>query len=333
MARQLREAAKKVDDSLPAQGVLAAMIRRWERGYGISERHRMHYCRVLGIDVGEFGTAEVRVPAPEPAEQPGLDASVTSHPASVVPHVWSVIAPPLDVAYRGVQEPGPGDSWILREVRVAVTSSSAHAEWSERRDIGDVTLEQFRADVIRLSRAHMTGEPFLLLTEMRALRERMHAALDRKLWPRDSAELYLLLGCLTDLTSAVVRDLGYGQAAEDLLRSAWAYALVIDHKPLMARLRVQLSTVCFWNNQPERARDYAADGLRYQPDGPTGAHLHLRYAEAVARLGDTDDARRAVTAAADARERRSGDDVTELGGDFRLSRATQHAVGGSALPS
>src|SRR5262249_14288469 len=49
-------------------------------------------------------------------------------------------------------------------------------EWSERREIGDVTLEQFRADVIRLSGAFMTGEPFALLTEMRALRERMHVA-------------------------------------------------------------------------------------------------------------------------------------------------------------
>src|SRR5262249_19543343 len=95
-----------------------------------------------------------------------------------------------------------------------------------------------------------------------------HGALDRRLWPRDSAELYLLLGCLTDLTSAVVKELGYGQAAEDLLHSAWAYALVIDHKPLMAHLRLQLASVCFWAGQPQRARDFTADGLRYLPDGP-----------------------------------------------------------------
>jgi hypothetical protein len=46
-----------------------------------------------------------------------------------------------------------------------------------------------------------------------------------------------------------VQELGYWQAAEDLLRSAWAYALVIDHKPLMARLRERLSSVSFWGGQ------------------------------------------------------------------------------------
>jgi hypothetical protein len=141
----------------------------------------------------------------------------------------------------------------------------------------------------------------------------------------------LLLGCLTVLTSSVVQDLGYGQGAEDLLRSAWAYAMMIDHKPLMARLRLHHSSVCFWNGQPERSRDYAADGLRYQPDGLTGVELHLFHARSAASLGERDIARRGIGEAADARERRHGDEVTELGGQFALSRASQHYFAGSAL--
>jgi hypothetical protein len=329
MASKLRDAARQADDEVPEREVLTGMIRRWEHGAGVSERYRLHLCRVFGIEPDQYGTVEPAPPAPAPAGPPAEPgALVTSHPAPIVPHVWSVITPPLPVVYRGVQEP---DSWIMREVLVAVTDSSEHAEQSEQREIGDVTLEQFRADVIRLSGAYMTGEPLALLIEMRGLRERMHAALDRRIWPRDQADVYLLLGCLTDLTASVVKVLGYGQAAEDLLRSAWAYAMVIDHKPLMAHLRLQLSTVCFWNDQPQRARDFAADGLRYLADGQTAAHLHLMYARAAARMGDADDARQAVPAAADARQRGNADDVTELGGEFALSRATQHQVAGSAL--
>lgn len=336
MTRKLREVAGEVGDTLPVHDALVSMVRKWERGRGgVSERYRLHLSRLFGVPVDQFGTSKPVLtlqPADPSVESPaGPVVPATSHLAPVVPHVWSVMAPSIDVAYRGIEEPSPCGSQILREVLIAVTDSSAHAEQAEHREIGDITLEQFRADVIRLSSAYMTGEPLFLLMEMRALRQRMHDALDRKLWPRDQAEIYLLLGCLTGLTSAVVQDLGYGQAAEDLLRSAWAYALVIDHKPLMAYLRERLSSVCFWGGQPHRARDYAADGLRYQATGPTAAHLHVNYAQAASRLGETDDARRAVATATDAREPGRGDDVTELGGEFRLSLATQHAVAGSAL--
>ncbi len=53
MARQLREAAQAVGDMLPSSPTL---IRRWERGAGVSERYRLHYCRVLGIAFDQFGT-------------------------------------------------------------------------------------------------------------------------------------------------------------------------------------------------------------------------------------------------------------------------------------
>jgi hypothetical protein len=94
------------------------------------------------------------------------------------------------VTYRWIQEPDLGGSWIEREVRMAAHEGSDHAEQAERRDIGETTLEQLRADVIQLSRDYMTAEPFTLFLEMRRVRSRMYAALDRRLWPRDQAELY-----------------------------------------------------------------------------------------------------------------------------------------------
>jgi hypothetical protein len=73
------------------------------------------------------------------------------------------------------------------------------------------------------------------------------------------------------------------------------------------------------------------DGLRYLQDGPNAAHLQVKYARAVARLGDAEGARQAITAAQDARDREHPDEVLALGGEFGLSLATQSYFSGSAL--
>jgi tetratricopeptide (TPR) repeat protein len=214
---------------------------------------------------------------------------------------------------------------------MAAHDGSEHAERAEQRDIGDATLEQLRSDVIRLSHGYMTGEPFQLFQEMRRVRDRMYVALDRRLWPHDQTDLYLLLGCLNCLMAAAADDLGYPNASEELIRAGWAYAIAIDHKPLMAKLRADLSAVAYWRNRPRQARDLAGSGLKYLASGPNAAQLHLKYGRAAARLGDADVARRAIGQAQDARERRNEDDLLPLGGEFGFSRASQHYLAGSTL--
>jgi hypothetical protein len=51
--------------------------------------------------------------------------------------------------------------------------------------------------VTRLSREYMTRELFPVFLDMRRVRSRIYAALDRPVWPRDATELYLMLGCLS----------------------------------------------------------------------------------------------------------------------------------------
>ena len=65
LVRRLRAAAAAAGDRLPGNETLLVMVYRWEddRG-GISERYRLHYCRVLGIPIAEFGTS------PPPQAQP-----------------------------------------------------------------------------------------------------------------------------------------------------------------------------------------------------------------------------------------------------------------------
>ncbi|MDQ2875253.1 MAG: hypothetical protein M3Y33_10830 [Actinomycetota bacterium] len=177
----------------------------------------------------------------------------------------------------------------------------------------------------------MTAEPFPLFQEMRRVRARMYAALDRQLWPRDQTDLYFLAGAVNCLMANVADDLGSPQAAGELARAAWAYATAIGHRPLMAQLRLSLTDVAYWQGRPRQARDLAASGLGYLNDGPTAAQLHLKYGRAAARLGDADATRQAITAAGEARQREHTDDLLEIGGEFRLSLASHHSLAGSAL--
>jgi hypothetical protein len=214
---------------------------------------------------------------------------------------------------------------------MAAHEGSEHAENAEQRGIGDATLEQLRSDVIRLSREYMTGEPFPLFLEMRRVRSRMHDAVDRRMWPRDGAQLYLLLGCVNCLMANVASDLDNPQAAEELARAGWAYAVAIDHRPLMAQLRLSLTDIAYWHDQARRASEYALGGLQYLAAGPTAAQLHLKYARAAAKAGETEAAQQAIAAASEARQRDYTDDLLEMGGEFRLSWASHHSLAGSAL--
>ena len=220
---------------------------------------------------------------------------------------------------------------VQLEVVMTAHGSSEHAEHAERRDIGEATLEQLRAEVTRLSRDFVTGQPSVMFGELRRVRDRIHTALDRRLWPRDETELYFLLGCLHNLLAVAAKYLGFPQAGEELVRAGWAYATVIDHRPLMARLRLELAANAQWQARPRECRALAASGLEYLADGQDAAALHLLGAQAAAQLGDADAARRAITAAHDARERGDPNELLEIGGEFGLSRASQYYLAGSTL--
>lgn len=324
MARQLIRAGRDTGDTtVPGMDSMCHNIHRWERGRGgLTERYKLHYCKAFGILPDQFG-----------ADVTGSHSLTLAPAASLIPAVAADpnLPVPLAVAYRGIQDPLMGDSTVETEVLMAAHEGSEHAEQAERRDIGEATLEQLHADVARLSVESMTGEPFPLFREMRRVRARIYRLLDGNLRPADQADLYFLLGCLSDLMAVAASGLGYPQAAEELIRSGWAYATAIDHRPLMAHLRLQLASILFWENRPRQARDLAEDGLRYVQNGPNAAHLHVKYARAAARLGDADGARQAIADAQDAREREYSDVVLALGGEFGLSLATQSYFAGSAL--
>jgi hypothetical protein len=249
--------------------------------------------------------------------------------ATGVPAGSSSSPPQPTTAYREGDDPDIEASQG-EVVTMAAHEGSEHAEEAERRDIGEATLEQLRADVVRLSHEHMTADPFPTFLEMRRVRRRIYAALDRHLWPGDQTDLFFLLGVLNGLMAAAANGLGNPRAAEELVRAGWAYAVALGHHPLMGQLRLELANIAYWD-RPRHSRDLARSGLEYLSQGPNAAQLHLRYGRATARLGEADSARRSIAAAHAARARDHHDDVLEIGGEFGLSRATQHFYAGSIL--
>ena len=314
LARQLIRAARaRGDTSMPGAGNISHNIYRWERGAVTpAERYKLLYCGAFGIPFSQFGTA---LPPGMVDTGPGV---------------------PTASAYRellssDLAPPETGVSAIRREVLMAAHEGSEHAERAEQRGIGEATLEQFRADTASLAVQYLTGETFGLFTEMRRVRNRITEALSRRQWPRDAAELYLLAGCLSALMAAAAVNLGYPREAGELTRAGWAYATIIDHRPLMARLRLCAAYAAYWSGHPELSADLARSGLGFLADGQSAAQLHLFGGLAAARRGDAAGARQVIAAARDARDREHHDELLEIGGEFGFSLATQSYYAGFLL--
>jgi tetratricopeptide (TPR) repeat protein len=340
MARRLVQAGRDSGDkAMPTTSGMLHNIYRWEREGGVSERHKLHYCRTLGIQAREFGprgelpggatTAAVAQAASE-TQSPLL---VSAQALSCVPDLTDPhLAASVGITYRGWHEPGLPGFTVEHEVVMAAHEASEHAAEHEQPAIGEATLEQLRADLVRLSGLSSTGSPLSAFLDMRRVRDRIYRLLDRRLRPREQADLYFLAGCINELMGLTANRLGYPDAAEDLIRAGWAYANVIDHNPLRGMLRARLAYVMYWRGWFSKAGDLAADGLRYASQGLPGTNLHLEHARALARLGDGDAARRAVGLAHTAQESDYRDDLMEIGGEeFALSRASAYSMAGCAL--
>ena len=337
MARRLVDAGRAAGDtSMPAVDGMYHNLHRWEHDGGVSERHKLNYCRVLGIHPSQFGP---RQPG-EPLDAAPVGGTV---PATPVPGVMEPVPAAVTsrsdpgllasstLAYRGRQELFMGDFTVEEEVLMAAHDGSDHAEQYEEHGIGEATFEQLRADVARLARLSDTGEPFAVFLDMRRVRDRIYRLLDRRLWPREQTDLHFLLGCLNGLMGNTAIRLGYPDASEELIRAGWASAAAIDHRALRAWLRASLSWVMYWRGRFKEGRDLAADGLQYVSEGSPGADLHFNYAKSAARAGDADAARQAIRDAHEAREREYTDDLLEMGGQFAFSLATHHCFAGAVF--
>src|SRR5262249_61497772 len=132
------------------------------------------------------------------------------------------------------------------------------------------------AAAARVPRLRDRSERFAVFMDLRRVRERAGRLLERRLWPREQADLHLLAGCLNALMGVAARRLGYPDAAGELIRAGWAHASAAGHRPLLAHLRFQQASGQYWCGNPAASRDLALSGLEDQPHGKGGARLPLQ---------------------------------------------------------
>ncbi|MGH3824686.1 MAG: hypothetical protein ACRDRA_17910 [Pseudonocardiaceae bacterium] len=233
----------------------------------------------------------------------------------------------------GMTEPVPfsgalvEDLAVQREVAMAASESARFGQFAEQSNVGPHTLEQFRADLVRIVTIYPNRPVYPLFVELRTLRNRAFELLEGRQHPEQSRELYLMAGVLCGVLANASFDLGWLPAAETQARTAFLCAELAGNNALRAWIRGTQSLVAYWDERPRAAVELAADGWRYVPEAGTArVRLASIEARAYARLGDRHGTESALARAEQARDEMRGAD--DPGGmlAFPLAKQSYYAA-------
>jgi tetratricopeptide (TPR) repeat protein len=220
-----------------------------------------------------------------------------------------------------VEAPGGGDRWP-DAVAAAASEARGHAERAAVTEVGPGTLEQFTADVVRLSRAYVTAPPLPLFERMHRVLGRIETALDQRAYPPQARDLNFLAGVVCGLMANACLDLGREEAADDLARAAWTHGRIVDHGPLMGWARGTQALAAIWDERYADAAQHAENGLDHVPDGTGAVRLYAISARALAATGDHAPARAAIKAAEKARANADHDGLHDgIAGEFSFDES------------
>ncbi|MDX3000860.1 hypothetical protein PWY87_04190 [Kribbella solani] len=215
----------------------------------------------------------------------------------------------------GVTDPEPGISSVidLEDDLVRTGDESvAQLALAEESNVGELTVEQLHADLLRITQNYLRTPTRPLYQRALAIRDRAFRLLTGRQSPHQSRGLYDAAGWALSLLGWIAVDLGRPDIAENHTRTAWACAEAADQDDLRAWVRATQHTIAFWQDDFDQAATYAADGLRYAVGSST---LFLTSAVAVdlARSGRHAEAREALMIAKRTTVRTDG---PERGGPF-----------------
>ncbi|WP_137815349.1 hypothetical protein [Gandjariella thermophila] len=281
----------------------------------VSERHASRWmggrlgglphpatCRVLEHMFGEpaevlFGPAQH---GPSPDQRGGVPARETS----------------------GGHAEGDPRGTIEREVAMAATESARFGQFIEQSNVGPHTLEQFRADTMRIINVYPNRPVYPMFVELRELRDRAFELLEGRQHPAQSRELHVVAGVVCGVLANASFDLGWLPAAETQARTAFLCAELAGNNALRAWIRGTQSLIAYWDDRPRDAVELAEDGWRYVPESGTArVRLAAIAARAYARMREEAATEEALSRAERAREEvRAADDP---GGMFAFPPAKQ----------
>lgn len=230
---------------------------------------------------------------------------------------------------------------------MAAAESARFGQFAEQTNVGPHTLDQFRADAVRIINTYPNRPVYPMFLELRELRDRAFELLEGRQHPAQTRELHLITGVVCGVLANASFDLGWLPAAETQARTAFLCAELAANNSLRSWIRGTQSMIAYWDDRPRDAVELAGDGWRYVPESGTArVRLAAIAARAHAKMRDevaTEDALRRVELARE--EVRGADDPAGmlefppakqamyaatarlwLGGGENLARAEQHAA-------
>jgi transcriptional regulator with XRE-family HTH domain len=183
----------------------------------------------------------------------------------------------------------PDDGFVSHIVDMAADESSRFITWAEDENVGELTLEQLHAQVRRISDAYLKAPTEPLFVRTKELRDRAFTLLAGQQRPSHARDLYAAAGWSLTMLAWMSVDLGRPDAAEDHARAAWLCAERAEHDGLRAWVRATQHTAAFWQDDFNKAAEYAADGLQYVT-GSAALFLTSANALDLARSGQDEQA-------------------------------------------
>lgn len=198
---------------------------------------------------------------------------------------------------------------IEEMTRMAAAESAAFGAFAEQSNVGPVTIEQLRADLIRIVTDYPNRPIGPLFAELRELCKRVFKLLEGHQPPHLTRELYVIAGSLCAVMSNASFDLGDIPAAETQARTAWLSAELAQHNGLRAWVRGLQALMAYYDDRFKEAAEYAQNGWQYIPEsGSARVRLASVEARALARMRDERGAADALVRAESARDQIRGPD-------------------------
>lgn len=231
-------------------------------------------------------------------------------------------APESDLERYGANVPEETSHSPEEVIAMAASESARFGQFVEQTNLGPHTLEQFEADLWRITTTYPNRPVYPMFVELRELRNRAFELLEGRQRPNQARDLYRVTGLLCGVLANASFDLGNLAAAETQSRTAFLCAELAGHNGLKAWLRGMQSLLAYWDDRPQTAVEFAIDGWRYVPEtGTARVRLAALEARARARLRDAAGVQESLRRADEARAAVAGPD--DPGGMMAFPEAKQ----------
>jgi hypothetical protein len=226
---------------------------------------------------------------------------------------------------RGLVVPRPTATTPEEMLILAAQRARKFALLAGQGELADETLDQIYDDVRQLVSAYPQRPLATILGDLVTAQDTVFTLLENRRRPAHARQLYLLGGLLGGMLAKASHDTADPQTALTQSRTAYLCADQADHDGLRAWVRGLQALITYWDGRLNESVRYAQQGAQFaERSGSTAAvWLPVSEARAWAALGNVAATQHAIERAEDAWDNVHGDELDELGGMCKFSRARQ----------